>query len=114
VAAFIHKELQGILFGLELEIDGKTIVILNPGNYEIPDVRANKVHVYVICEDKKVADQVSTFDMTSEEILQMELEKEISDAKEKKENEDVDPEDMELEDLYEESNVPYGDEDNEL
>ena len=47
-------------------------MILNPGNYEIPDVRANKVHVYVICEDKKVADQVSTYDMTSEEILQME------------------------------------------
>jgi hypothetical protein len=44
------------LFGIELVIDEKTIVNLNPGDYEIPDIKLNQVVVYIICEDKKVAD----------------------------------------------------------
>ena len=42
---------------------------MNPGNYIIPDSLNNKIFVYIICEDKKVADQVTTYDMTTEELL---------------------------------------------
>jgi len=39
-----------------LDVGGQTIIRLNPGQYEIPKTSENNVHVYIICEDKKVAD----------------------------------------------------------
>lgn len=60
--------MQGIIFGLELDVGGQTIIRLNPGSYTIPDTLENSIHVYMICEDKKVADQVATYSMTSEEL----------------------------------------------
>ena len=68
VAATVYNEYNGILFGIELEVAGQIIIRLNPGNYTIPDSLNNKIFVYIICEDKKVADQVTTYDMTNEEI----------------------------------------------
>lgn len=68
VAAIVYDEFQGILFGIELDVGGQTIIRLNPGPYIIPNTKENNIHVYIICEDKKVADQVATYDMTAEEI----------------------------------------------
>ena len=113
VAAFVYKEFQGILFGLELEIDKKIIVILNPGNYEIPDIQVNKVHVYIVCEDKKVADIVATYDMTPEQRLLYD----IINEKEDKNNKIKDEEDMfKMQDFepFDGSHVSYPDEDNDL
>lgn len=69
-AAIIYNEFQGILFGIELDVKGETIIRLNPGSYVIPNTAESNVHVYIICEDKKVADLVATYDMTQEEIAQ--------------------------------------------
>lgn len=68
VAAIVYDEFQGILFGIELDVGGQTIIRLNPGPYIIPNTKESNVHVYIICEDKKVADQVATYDMSTEEI----------------------------------------------
>jgi hypothetical protein len=56
------------MFAIELDVGGQTIIRLNPGKYEIPKTVENNVHVYLICEDKEVADTVATYDMTQEEI----------------------------------------------
>ena len=47
------------------------MVVLNPGNFEIPNVIENFVHVYVICEDKDNAEMVSSYEMTSEKMTFM-------------------------------------------
>jgi len=44
------------MFGIELDVNGTTIIRLNPGPYEIISTVENNIHVYIICEDKKVAD----------------------------------------------------------
>lgn len=75
--------MQAICFGLELRLENQTLVMLNPGTYEIKDqdTLEHNIHVYVICEDKKVADEVSTYDLSAEQILQLNkrnaLEKEL-------------------------------------
>lgn len=51
------------MFGIELDVGGHTIIRLNPGPYEILDTIENNIFAYIICEDKKVADQVSHFGM---------------------------------------------------
>lgn len=68
VAAIVYNEFNGIVFGLELDVGDQTIIRLNPGSYCIPDTKDNNIKVYLICEDKKVADQVSTYDMSADEI----------------------------------------------
>ena len=67
VAAIVYNEFNGIVFGLELDVGDQTIIRLNPGSYTIPNTEENHIKVYLICEDKKVADQVATYEMTSEE-----------------------------------------------
>lgn len=69
-ADVIYKDLQAICFGLELKLEGQTLVLLNPGNYEIKDTFEYNIHVYVICEDKSVADEVSTYELNAEQIIQ--------------------------------------------
>lgn len=34
----------------------------------IPNTIEHNIHVYIICEDKEVADKVATYDMSPEEI----------------------------------------------
>lgn len=53
-----------------MDVNGTTIIRLNPGEYEIPNTIDSDVHVYIICEDKSVADKVTTYDMNSDEIVQ--------------------------------------------
>jgi hypothetical protein len=58
VASIIYNEYAGIIFGIEVSFGGQTIIRLNPGTYVIPNTIDNNVHVYIICEDKKIADEV--------------------------------------------------------
>lgn len=69
----MYNNFQGIIFGLELEVAGQTIIRLNPGSYVIPNQDDIVVHVYMICEDKKVADQVATHEMLTEEMQAYQL-----------------------------------------
>ena len=68
IASIIYNEFQGILFGIELDIGNHTIIRLNPGAYVIPNTIEANVFGYIICEDKKVADQVAMFEMSNDEI----------------------------------------------
>ena len=58
-----------IIFALELQVDGKTIIRLNPDRYSFRNIIENNIHVYIICERKEIADQIATLDMTPEEIV---------------------------------------------
>jgi hypothetical protein len=67
IAQTVYKELQGIIFCLELQFDSDALVVLNPGNFEIPSQFKNNIYVYIICSDKKVADQVTTYNINIDE-----------------------------------------------
>lgn len=68
IAATVYKQFQGIIFGLEIQIESETLVVLNPGNYTIPQQVIASTYVYVICEDKDVADQVTAYNLNQEEV----------------------------------------------
>jgi len=115
VAAIVYNEFQGILFGLELDVSGQTIIRLNPGNYSIPHTMENKIHVYMICEDKKVADQVSCYEMTTEEIATYQQQKnQFMKKKQKKLEKQQNDEDSEGDDAFESDMNSNYQEDNEL
>lgn len=67
IAQTVYKDYQGIIFCLEIQFESDALVVLNPGNFEIPSKFKNNVYVYIICEDKKVADQVTTYNLNVEE-----------------------------------------------
>ena len=70
ISKFIYKNFDAIAFALEIEIDGKTNISLNPGGFFIEkflDVRDDvQFFIYVICSDKDVADQISKADVSKE------------------------------------------------
>ncbi|MEL6802217.1 MAG: hypothetical protein AAFO91_00350 [Bacteroidota bacterium] len=56
---FTVSEFNVILFGIELNINGRTFVVLNPGKFIIPSVEgANKIFAYIIAPDKDIAENV--------------------------------------------------------
>ena len=82
ISKFIYKIFDAIAFALEIEIDGKTIISLNPGRFFIHKFLEKrddiKFFIYVICSDKEVANQISKADVS----------KEINIDKDKDEDED--------------------------
>ena len=84
ISKYIYKIFDAIAFALEIEIDGKTTINLNPGGFFIQKFLENrddvKYFIYVICSDKEVANQIAKADVNNE------LSKE-KDDKEENENE---------------------------
>ena len=70
ISKFIYKIFDAIAFALEIEIDGKTIINLNPGGFFIQKFLENrddvKYYIYVICSDKEVANQIAKADVNKE------------------------------------------------
>jgi len=70
ISKIIYKNYDAIAFALEIEIDGKTTIYLNPGGFYIEkflDKRDDiKYFIYVICSDKEVANQISKADLNKE------------------------------------------------
>ena len=66
ISKVIYKEFDAIAFALEIEIDGKTTINLNPGGFFIQkflELRDDvKFFIYVICSDKEVADKIAKAD----------------------------------------------------
>ena len=66
----IYKSYNAIAFALEIEIDGKTTISLNPGSFfveKIVEPRQDvKFFIYVICSDKDVADRIAKADEMDE------------------------------------------------
>ena len=63
----IFRLYDAIVFALEIEIDGKTMISLNPGGFFIEkpiEVRKDVTFsIYVICSDKEIADQIAYGDL---------------------------------------------------
>ena len=62
IAKKIYEEYDAIAFALEIDIKGKTIISLNPGDFFIGktnDEREDvKFYIYLICADKEIAEQI--------------------------------------------------------
>ena len=70
IAKLIYKIFDAIVFALEIEINGKTVIFLNPGGFYIQkffeprdDV---KFYIYVICSDKEVANRIEKANIKQE------------------------------------------------
>jgi hypothetical protein len=70
VASIVYKHNKTIVFGIEIETNGKTIIRLNPNEFKISNIEDNQIHVYVISEDGSFADEVETLEMDKEEKVQ--------------------------------------------
>ena len=89
ISKYIYKEYDAIAFALEIEIDGKTTINLNPGGFYIQkfmeDREDVKFFIYVICSDKEVADKIEKAEVNKEgEENDDEEEKSILGEKEQK------------------------------
>ena len=88
ISKFIYKIFDAIAFALEIEIDGKTIISLNPGSFFIHkflDKRDDiKFFIYVICSDKEVANQISKADVSKE--INIDKDKDKDEDEEDEEN----------------------------
>lgn len=67
IAKIVYKKNKAIVFALELKCNGKTIIRLNPSDFKVNNIKENNVHVYSICEDKRVAENIETLFMNKEE-----------------------------------------------
>ena len=69
IAKKIYEEYDAITFALEIDIKGKTIISLNPGDFYITqtcDEREDvKFYIYVICADKEIAEQIEEANETN-------------------------------------------------
>ena len=69
IAKKIYEEYDAITFALEIDIKGKTIISLNPGDFYIAktcDKREDvKFYIYVICADKEIAEQIEEANETN-------------------------------------------------
>ena len=69
VARAIYIRFRAVAFALEMKVEGKVVIRLAPLRYLLQNIRRNKIHVYVICEEKKIADQIATMNMSNEDIV---------------------------------------------
>lgn len=67
----IYKNYGAIAFALEFEIDGKTMITLNPGSFFVEKSFEERkdilFYIYVICSDKEVADKIANAEEIEEE-----------------------------------------------
>ena len=70
ISKLIYKIFDAIAFALEIEINGKTVITLNPGSFYIQKFFEKrddvKFYIYVICSDKEVANKISKADIKQE------------------------------------------------
>ena len=82
----IYEEYDAIAFALEIDINGKTIISLNPGEFFIEktnDIREDiKFYLYLICSDKEIADQIEEASNSKDEINTIEIKEEKDDEAE--------------------------------
>ena len=69
IAKKIYEEYDAIAFALEIDIKGKAIISLNPGDFYIAktnDEREDvKFYLYLICSDKEIAEQIEEANITN-------------------------------------------------
>ena len=65
IAQISFEEYSAVVFALEIELKNqpKSVVRLNPSNFEFIDWHLFNYYLYVICEDESVAKRVQKLDM---------------------------------------------------
>ena len=70
ISKLIYKIFDAIVFALEIEINGKTVIFLNPGGFYIQKLFEQrddiKFYIYVICSDKEVGNRIEKSDIKQE------------------------------------------------
>ena len=70
ISQVIYEQYDAIAFALEIEVEGKTMISLNPGSFYIEkfiDERDDvKFYIYLICSDKEVADNIEAANVENE------------------------------------------------
>ena len=51
--------IEAIVFAIERTENGKNVVLLNPTKWRLNNIKKYQVHAYLICPDKRVADEIS-------------------------------------------------------
>jgi hypothetical protein len=67
ISGLVYRHNYCIVFALEIETNGKTIIRLNPSNFVVSNIDENNIYVYVISEDKKQAEEIETLGMSKAE-----------------------------------------------
>jgi len=67
IVKIIYLKLKAIVFGLELTCNNKTIIRLNPSTFRVSNIIENKAHLYIICPDQLIAENIEVIDMTKAE-----------------------------------------------
>jgi hypothetical protein len=58
-ATLVYNNFGCVLFALEIFINKKHRIILNPSQLKLTDIKLNKIKGFIICLDKKLADKIS-------------------------------------------------------
>ena len=71
ISKIIYKNFDAIAFAFEIEIDGKTFIFLNPGDFVINKYNRErhdvKYYLYVICSDKSVNNRIQRADLKNKD-----------------------------------------------
>ena len=67
ISGIVYKHNRSIVFAIEIQSIGKTIIRLNPSDFIVNNIKENDIHVYMICPNKKDAEEIETLEMTNEE-----------------------------------------------
>ena len=62
VAAFIYSTFGCVLFALEVVINRRSQIILNPSSMRLTNISMNRMNGFLMCLDKKTADSVSNME----------------------------------------------------
>lgn len=77
VASFVYNKFGCVLFALEININNKNQIILNPSKMKLTDIKQNEINGFIISTDKKVADKVSSLTFLPEN-FEMNIDKSFS------------------------------------
>jgi hypothetical protein len=66
IAKIVYIEYKVILFALEIEYKGYPVIRLNPSMFKVKNMKNFNYHIYMICEDKVIADRIEILDMAKE------------------------------------------------
>lgn len=90
IAGFVFKKNYSIVFALEIKTNGRTIIRLNPSDFIVNNIARNQIYVYLICQDKKTADEIEILDMNKDEQTAYYNEKALAGKKKRGDEEEDD------------------------
>jgi len=88
IVGFVYKKNSSIVFALEINTNGRTIIRLNPSEFIVNNIKKNQIHVYLICQDKNTADEIEILDMNKDEITEYYNEQALAGKKKREDDDD--------------------------